>query len=119
MTIYGIPNCDTVKKARTYLSDHNIAYHFHDYRVSGIAKEKLKDWLTQVPMDKLLNKASTTWKELTEKQKAAVTTKGKAIQVMVAHPTSIKRPVLEDDNGKVLALGFKEEVYDGIFKIEG
>lgn len=116
MILYGIPNCDTVKKARTYLAGHDIPYQFHDYRVSGISKEKLKSWLTQVPMDKLLNRASTTWKDLTEKQKAAVTTKGKAIAVMVKHPTSIKRPVLEDENGKVLALGFKEEIYDGIFK---
>ncbi len=117
MKIYGISNCDTVKKARTYLEANSIPYQFHDYRVSGITNEKLRKWLTHVPLDKLLNKASTTWKELSEKQKAAVTTKARAIKIMISHPTSIKRPLLEDEEGEVIVLGFKKEIYDGIFNI--
>lgn len=114
MKLYGIPNCDTVRKARAYLSDKEITYDFHDYKVKGITAEKIKAWLTQIPLDKLFNKASTSWRELTEKQKASASSKANAIKLMVKSPTIIKRPVLEDDGGKVLAVGFKKEVYDGV-----
>lgn len=116
MTLYGIPNCDTVKKARTYLDNQSIDYTFHDYRKDGISPEKIKGWLTNVPLEKLLNKASTTYKELTEKQKASVVTKAPAIKIMVKYPTIIKRPVLENDRGEVMALGFKEDIYKEILK---
>jgi len=118
MKLYGIPNCDTVRKARAYLSDNGIAYDFHDYKIEGITSDKIKEWLTQIPLDKLFNKASTSWRELTEQQKAAASSKANAIKLMVKSPTIIKRPVLEDDGGKVLAVGFKKEVYDSLMKDE-
>jgi len=114
MTLYGIPNCDTVKKARTFLDENAVNYKFHDYRKDGITAEKIKGWIKQVPLDKLLNKASTTYKELTDKQKESVINKAPAIKIMEKFPTIIKRPVLESDHGDVLALGFKPDIYKEI-----
>ena len=113
LTVYGIPNCDTIKKTLDWFKANNIAYQFHDYRKEGISTEKLKDWLTQVPLDKLFNKASTTFKELPEEVKNAIVDEESAIKVMAESNTIIKRPVVED--GKILAVGFKPDQYKAIF----
>ena len=115
LKIYGIPNCDTIKKTRKWLEARGIANELHNYRESGVTTEKLDSWLEQQPLEKLLNKASTTWKNLPEEEKAKATTMKGAITVMVEHPTLIKRPVVEDENGKVLAVGFNEALYGSIF----
>lgn len=113
LTVYGIPNCDTVKKTLVWLNANGIAYHFHDYKKEGISAEKLEEWLTQVPWEKLLNKASTTFKELSPEAKSAIVDNQSAMELMLEKNSAIKRPVVED--GKVLAVGFKPDQYKAIF----
>ena len=108
ITIYGIKNCDTMKKARAWLDDHGVAYDFHDYKTTGIAKDKLKQWSDEVGWETLLNRAGTTFKKLPEADRADLD-QGKAIALMVSQPSMIKRPVLETDAG--LLVGFKPEAY--------
>jgi arsenate reductase len=108
-TIYGIKNCDTMKKARAWLDKKGVAYAFHDYKASGIGKAKLESWATKVGWETLLNRAGTTFRKLSEKEKAGVTEK-KAIALMLEQPSMIKRPVLELPGGKLL-VGFKPEEY--------
>jgi arsenate reductase (glutaredoxin) len=109
VTLYGIPNCDTVKKARTYLDGRGVAYHFHDYKKAGIEAADLERWTHQVGWEKLLNKAGTTFKKLPDADKADIDEK-KAIALMLANPSMIKRPVVE--GGAALLVGFKPEIYD-------
>lgn len=109
VTLYGIPNCDTVKKARTYLDGRGVAYHFHDYKKVGIQAADLERWIGQVGWEKLLNKAGTTFKKLPDADKADIDEK-KAIALMLANPSMIKRPVVE--GGASLLVGFKPEIYD-------
>jgi arsenate reductase (glutaredoxin) len=109
ITLYGIPNCDTVKKARAYLDGRGIAYHFHDYKKAGVEAADLKRWAAQVGWEKLLNKAGTTFKKLPESDKADID-EAKAVALMLANPPMIKRPVVE--GGKTLLVGFKPEIYD-------
>lgn len=116
MTLYGISNCDTVRKARNWLAAHDISFEFYDYRSEGISDERIKGWLTQIPLEKLLNKASTTFRELPDREKESVTKKPAAIRIMIKNPTIIKRPVLEDDQDRILAVGFKEETYRELFE---
>lgn len=113
LTVYGIPNCDTVKKALTWLKDHNVPYEFHDYKKKGVTTEKLEEWLTQVPHDKLVNRAGTTFKKLTDEEKAKITDNASAIALMLEKTSVIKRPIVESD--KILAMGFKAEEYENIF----
>jgi arsenate reductase len=108
-TIYGIKNCDTMKKARAWLEGHNVEFKFHDYKTAGIERERLERWAKKVGWETLLNRAGTTFKKLPDKDKAGVTEK-KAIALMLAQPSMIKRPVLELGGGKLL-LGFSPEVY--------
>lgn len=112
--IYGIPNCDTIKKTRTWLEKHNVSYQFHDYRSEGIGKEKLSDWTTQRKWEELLNKRSTTWKELGADEQAKIKTTNAAIKLMLKNPTIIKRPVIEAD-GKIAAIGYDESVLQSLF----
>ena len=107
-TIYGIKNCDTMKKARTWLDGHKVAYSFHDYKASGIDKPTLEGWPKKVGWEILLNRAGTTFKKLPDADKENITEK-KAIALMLAQPSMIKRPVLEA-KGK-LTVGFKPEDY--------
>ena len=107
--LYGIPNCDTVKKARTYLDSRGVAYHFHDYKKAGIEAADLKRWVKEVGWEKLLNKAGTTFKKLSDADKADID-EAKAIALMLANPSMIKRPVVE--GGQALLVGFKPEIYD-------
>jgi arsenate reductase len=108
-TMYGIANCDTIKKARTWLEKHKVAYAFHDYKKAGIDKATLEGWSRQAGWEILLNRAGTTFKKLPEADKANLTGK-KAIALMLAQPSMIKRPVLER-NGRIM-VGFKPEDYE-------
>jgi arsenate reductase (glutaredoxin) len=108
-TIYGIKNCDTMKKARAWLDAKGVAYDFHDYKTAGIAKDKLKGWSEELGWETLLNRAGTTFKKLPDADKEGLTEK-KALALMLAQPSMIKRPVLEA-GGKLL-VGFKPEIYE-------
>lgn len=110
-TLYGIPNCDTVKKARTWLDKHGIAYAFHDYKKQGIDAATLKRWCTEFGHDSVLNQKGTTWRKLDEAQRANLT-QAKAIKLMQEHPSVIKRPLL--DTGKRRLLGFSETDYKAL-----
>lgn len=109
ITIYGIKNCDTMKKARAFLDTHGTEYTFHDYKTAGIEQDKLEKWVKKVGWEALLNKAGTTFKKLPDKDKEGLT-EAKAIKLMLAQPSMIKRPVLEFGGGKIL-VGFKPDAY--------
>jgi arsenate reductase (glutaredoxin) len=113
ITIYGIKNCDTMKKARTWLEGRDIEYVFHDYKAEGIDKASLERWAKEVGWEVLLNRAGTTFRALPDKDKEGLNEK-KAIALMIAQPSMIKRPVL-DVGGKLL-VGFKPDVYAATFK---
>jgi arsenate reductase len=111
-TMYGIPNCDTIKKARTWLEKHKVEYAFHDYKKAGIEKARLEGWVKQAGWEVLLNRAGTTFKKLPDADKASLTEK-KAIVLMLTQPSMIKRPVLEK-RGRI-TVGFKPEDYARLF----
>jgi arsenate reductase (glutaredoxin) len=108
-TIYGIRNCDTMKKARAWLDQRGVEYAFHDYKTAGIERAKLEGWAKKAGWETLLNRAGTTFRKLPDKDKEGLTEK-KAIALMLAQPSIIKRPVLELGGGKLL-VGFKPELY--------
>ena len=114
VTIYGIKNCNTMKKARAWLDKESVEYVFHDYKVSGIDKKKLEIWAKKAGWETLLNRAGTTFRKLPEKEKENIAEK-KAIALMLEQPSMIKRPVLELPGGKLL-VGFKPESYKNEFK---
>jgi len=109
VTIYGIRNCDTMKKARAWLDKHGVDYAFHDYKVAGIERTQLEQWAKKVGWETLLNRAGTTFKKLPDKEKDGIT-QAKALSLMLRQPSMIKRPVLEAGRGKLL-VGFKPEQY--------
>lgn len=106
VTLYGIPNCDTVKKARTWLTDNAIDYAFHDYKKAGIDAAHLDRWASLVGWERLLNRAGTTFRKLDEGDKTDIDA-AKAVRLMIAHPSTIKRPVVEHPGG--VLVGFKPE----------
>ena len=108
ITIYGIKNCDTMKKARAWLDGHGVAYGFHDYKTAAAPKEKLKAWCNELGWETLLNRAGTTFRKLPEADKEGLNER-KALALMLAQPSMIKRPVLEV--GGKLIVGFKPEIY--------
>ncbi|MCG8316334.1 MAG: ArsC family reductase [Pseudomonadales bacterium] len=110
--MYGIKNCDTIKKARKWLDESSIEFQFHDFRKDGISPEKIKGWINAVGWEVLLNKRGTTWRQLDEKVKANVD-EASAIDMMLDNPAIIKRPVLET-NGQI-TVGFKPEEYAKLF----
>jgi Spx/MgsR family transcriptional regulator len=112
VTIYGIPNCDTMKKARTWLADHDIDAVFHDYRKAGIDAKRLTAWCRELGWEKVLNRAGTTFRKLDESQREGINQQ-RAIALMLEQPGMIKRPVLDVD-GRLL-LGFKPETYAAFF----
>jgi arsenate reductase len=112
VTIYGIRNCDTMKKARDWLDARGVAYDFHDYKVAGIDRARLDGWVSAVGWEVLLNRAGTTFRKLSEQDRAAVD-EDKAVRLMLEQPSMIKRPVLEVD-GRLL-VGFKPEAYAATF----
>ena len=109
-TIYGIKNCDTMKKARAWLDKQGVAYDFHDYKTAGIERDRLERWSKKVGWETLLNRAGTTFKKLPDRDKQGLTEK-KAVVLMLAQPSMIKRPVLDLGGGKLL-VGFKPELYN-------
>ena len=109
ITIYGIKNCDTMKKARAWLDKNGVAYDFHDYKTTGIERERLERWCKKAGWETLLNRAGTTFRKLPDKDKAALDAK-KAIGLMLDQPSMIKRPVLDLGGGHIL-VGFKPETY--------
>jgi arsenate reductase len=109
ITIYGIKNCDTMKKARSWLDSRGAAYSFHDYKAEGIDKAKLSGWAKAVGWETLLNRAGTTFRKLGEADKEGLT-EARAIALMLAQPSMIKRPVLE--LGDKILVGFKPEIYE-------
>ncbi|TWG63108.1 MULTISPECIES: ArsC family reductase [unclassified Aminobacter] len=112
VTIYGIKNCDTMKKAFTWLQNNGVDYAFHDYKSKGVAREQLERWCAAAGWEKVLNKAGTTFKKLPDEKKAHLD-EAKAIELMLAQPSMIKRPVLEKDGA--IKIGFKPEQYAALF----
>ena len=108
ITIYGIKNCDTMKKARTWLDAKSVTYTFHDYKASGVERAKLVSWCKSVGWERLLNRAGTTIRKLSDADRADLN-EAKAIELMLAQPSMIKRPVLE--LGRTLLVGFSPESY--------
>jgi arsenate reductase len=108
LKIYGIKNCDTVKKARRWLEEHGVDYQFHDFRQDGLDKNQLTHWVDQVGWEAIVNKRSTTWRNLSDKEKE-ISTSPQAIKLLLANPTLIKRPVVEKN--KTLLVGFKESEF--------
>jgi arsenate reductase len=108
-TIYGIKNCDTMKKARAWLDQHGVAYAFHDYKTDGVERDVLQGWARTVGWETLLNRAGTTFRKLPDADQANLTER-KAIALMLQQPSIIKRPVL--DVGGELIVGFKPDIYD-------
>jgi Spx/MgsR family transcriptional regulator len=109
--LYGIPNCGTVKKARTWLETHDINYEFQDFKKQGVTEVQIKAWLKQVGWQKLLKKTGPTWGKLPDAIKASIKDDSSALKLMLEQPNVIRRPVLEH-NGKVLATGFSETDYE-------
>ncbi len=114
MKLYGIPNCNTVKKARDWLDANHIAYQFHDFKKQGIDEATIQSWLTQYPWEKLINRAGLTWRGLDDATKSSITDNASATALMQEKTSVIKRPILERDE-QILALGFSESDYQCLF----
>ena len=110
LTLYGIPNCDTVKKARVWLDGKGVAYAFHDYKKAGADEARLRAWTKEAGWEKILNRAGTTFKKLPDADKNGLD-EAKAIKLMLAQPSMIKRPVVEGAKGGLL-VGFKEAEWE-------
>ena len=113
LKLYGIANCNTVKKARDWLESQDIAYEFYDFKKHGVSAQLLENWLTQVPHEKLTNRAGLTWRGLDDNTKAGIIDNASAISLMQTKTSAIKRPILEKD-GKILYLGFDETQYQAL-----
>lgn len=109
ITLFGIPNCDTVKKARVWLDARGTAYAFHDYKKAGVDEASLRRWIAELGRETVLNRAGTTFRKLPDADRADLDT-DKAIALMLAQPSMIKRPILEGDG--VLLAGFKPDVWE-------
>lgn len=110
ITVYGIPNCDTVKRARAWLDEQQLAYQFHDFKKAGVPAAELPRWLAELGWEKLLNRAGTTWRKLDEASKAAVVDAASAAALMQAQPSVIKRPLVCWADGR-LSVGFSAEQF--------
>jgi len=113
VTLYGLVTCDTTRAARKWLDGQGIAYAFYDVRADGLTRAMVEGWVKKLGWEKVLNKASTTWRELPEEAKAGLNDKS-AVALLLAHPTLVKRPVL--DRGGALSLGFKPAAYAEFFR---
>jgi Spx/MgsR family transcriptional regulator len=111
-TIYGIRACDTMKKARDWLDGHGVAYRFHDYKVEGIDRSVLRAWVDALGWEALLNRSGTTFRKLPEAERLDITAE-KAVALMLAHPSMIKRPVVEAGGAPIV--GFKPDIYAARF----
>ncbi len=110
LKLYGIPNCNTVKKARDWLENKHIAYEFHDFKKQGVSQQILENWLAQISHEKLINRTGLTWRSLDDNTKTGIIDNASAIALMQAKISVIKRPIVEK-NGKILCLGFEEAAY--------
>ncbi len=115
MKVYGIKNCNTVKKALDWLEENNIKYEFHDFKKLGITESKLEEWASKLGWEPLVNKRGTTWKQLEPQRQTAVNSKPEAFKLMQEKTSVIKRPVIETENG--ILLGFDEASYKKLFEI--
>lgn len=109
ITLYGISNCDTVRKARSWLEAHGVAYTYHDFRANGLGMDTLRKWADTIGWETLLNRRSRSWKELAEDERAGIN-EANALRLMLANPTLIKRPVVTD--GERIITGFSEDEFD-------
>jgi arsenate reductase len=114
MKVYGIPNCDTVKKALDWLKANHVEYEFHDFKKLGISEEKLKEWDKKAGYEKFLNKKSTTWKDVEPEVKESIKTNKDALKLLQQKTSMIKRPVIEKDG--FLFFGFDEDAYGKLIK---
>jgi arsenate reductase len=114
ITLYGIPNCDQVKKARAWLDNHAVPYDFHDFKKAGVGPALVQSWLAQVNWEVLLNRKGTTWRSLPDQRKAEISDSRSAAELMLELPSVIKRPVLS--NGEAIHIGFSDPLYQQIFK---
>ncbi len=116
MKLYGIPNCNTVKKARDWLSSHDIAVEFHDFKKHGLSASIAQPWLQQAEWSKLVNRSGLTWRGLPEERKQQIVDDASALALMLEKTSVIKRPILEQD-GRILHIGFDETAYTKIFNL--
>ena len=112
-TLYGIPNCDTVKKARTWMAAQGHAFDFHDFKKQGLDRATVSAWLGQLDWEVLINRKGTTWRKLPDERKAAITSKAAALELALEQPSVIKRPVL--DRGGKFSVGFSDAQYQDLF----
>ncbi len=117
LTVYGIPNCNSVKKARAWLTEHGVSYAFHDFKKQGVPADLLPRWLAAVGWEKLLNRQGTTWRKLDEATRVAVMNDATATALMLAHPSVIKRPVVMWPQGAI-SVGFDVQVFAQQLAIE-
>jgi len=119
ITLFGIPNCDTVKKARVWLAEQPYSVAFHDFKKQGLERASVEAWLTQIPLELLINRKGTTWRALSDEQKAQAEQRETAINLILSNTSLIKRPVLQiaEAKGKHMqyAVGFKPEQYQQLF----
>ncbi|UVW27509.1 ArsC family reductase [Massilia sp. H6] len=113
ITLFGIPNCDTVKKARTWLAEHGHDVTFHDFKKQGVPRELLAAWLEQIDWETLVNRKGTTWRKLGDERKAEVVDKSSALELMLENPSVIKRPVLQ--GAGAVSVGFSPDHYAAKF----
>jgi len=111
MKMYGIPNCDTVRKARKFLDSNGVEFEFHDFKKQGLTVDIIQSWLAAQPIEVIVNKRSTSWKQLTDDQKAQLMA-ATDLTTLTEMPTLVKRPVLETDNG--ILFGFKADAYQAL-----
>jgi arsenate reductase len=112
-TVYGIDTCDQVRKARAWLRAQGVTVRFHDFRADGLDESLLAHWMAHLPWDALLNRRGLTWRQLEPTRKASVVDQSSAVELMLEHPTLIKRPVLEA--GDRIVVGFSEPIYRNLF----
>ncbi|HET8573477.1 MAG TPA: ArsC family reductase [Edaphocola sp.] len=110
LTVFGIKNCNTMKKAFDWLDGHQVTYEFHDYKKSGISREKLTAWVQQKGRDALINRQGTTWRKLSTEEQQNITDDASAITLMQEKTSLIKRPLIEE-NGRLVMMGFNEQAY--------
>jgi arsenate reductase len=116
IVLYGIPNCDTVRKARAWLADKNIDYRFHDFKKAGVSRELVTGWLARLPWESLVNTRGTTWRALAQDQRDAVVDADSAIALMLASPSVIRRPVLA--TADACHVGYSPQQYAQLFDVQ-